>query len=57
MSFTVVALLLGGFAVVVCSNVAGEYENENGIVCSNVAGEYGDEFEYMSRRGVHPFTF
>ena len=39
---------------IVCSNVAGEYENENGILCSNVAGEYGNEFEYMSRRGVQP---
>ena len=36
MSFTVVALLVGGFAgcstlqsIAVCSNAAGEYENEN----------------------------
>ena len=49
----VVALLVGGFAgcstlqsIAVCSNAAGEYENEN-----------ENEFEYMSRRGVHPFSF
>ena len=46
MSFTVVALLEGGFAG--CRTL------QSVAVCSNVAGEYESEFEYMSRRGVQP---